>query len=77
MVAIAVFLEANERNERYEWWSTKIADIILQGIFANQTYSQVLHTLQPWYLNWRAAPELTPPPDIIQYVTPIISGDEN
>ncbi len=77
VIAIAVFLEANQKNERYEWWSTKIADMILQGIFANQTYSEVVRTLQPWYMNWRAVPELTPPPESIQYIQPISIGEDN
>lgn len=71
LVAIAVLLEA---NDQYEWWSTKIADIIFQGIFAKQTYSQVLRTLQPWYMNWRATPEISEPPSVIQYVNPIVPG---
>ncbi|MGL4525234.1 MAG: penicillin-binding protein 2 [Spirochaetia bacterium] len=62
MVVVAVMLEA---HEEYAWWSTKIADMIFQGIFADQNYAEVLRTLQPWYINWRATPELTPPPDVI------------
>lgn len=71
MIAVAVILEA---NDQYEWWSTKIADMIFQGIFARQTYSQVLRTLQPWYINWRATPEFSSPPEIIQYVRPVLPG---
>ncbi|NIZ40527.1 penicillin-binding protein 2 [Entomospira entomophila] len=50
-IVIVVQIEA---NNNYQWWSTKIADFIIQGYFAEQNYHDVLRTLQPWYMNWRA-----------------------
>jgi penicillin-binding protein 2 len=45
-VVVVVMVEA---SQNWEWWAPKAADIIFQGIFADQTYEQVLSTLKPWY----------------------------
>ena len=39
-----------EKTNPWEWWAPKAADLIFQGIFANQTYEEVLQTLRPWYV---------------------------
>jgi len=46
-VVVVVMVEAT--NE-WEWWAPKAANIILQGIFAEQTYEEAINTLRPWYL---------------------------
>ncbi len=33
-----------------EWWAPKAANIILQAIFAEQTFEEAVETLRPWYL---------------------------
>ena len=39
-----------EKTNPWEWWAPKAADMIFQGIFANQTYEEVIQALHPWYL---------------------------
>jgi len=39
-----------EKTNPWEWWAPKAADMIFQGIFAHQTYEEVLQTLKPWYV---------------------------
>jgi penicillin-binding protein 2 len=48
-VVVVVQIEA---GDHYEWVSTKIADVIYQGIFANQDYYTALENIRPWYMNW-------------------------
>lgn len=48
-VAVVVLVDAD--NE-YDFWSPKAANIILQGIFADQTYEEAVRTMRPWYLPW-------------------------
>ncbi|MFW6234858.1 MAG: hypothetical protein ACOC4I_05760 [Spirochaetota bacterium] len=48
-VAVVVLVDAD--NE-YEFWSPKAANVILQGIFADQTYEEAVRAMQPWYLPW-------------------------
>jgi penicillin-binding protein 2 len=45
-VIVSVMVEA---SENWEWWAPKAADLIFQGIFANETYEQAVATLKPWY----------------------------
>jgi penicillin-binding protein 2 len=45
-VVVVVMAEA---SESWEWWAPKAADLIFQGIFANQTYDEAVKTLHPWY----------------------------
>ena len=45
-VVVVVMAEA---SPHWEWWAPKAANLIFQGIFANQTYEQTLATLKPWY----------------------------
>ncbi len=45
-VVVVVMAEA---SPNWEWWAPKAANLIFQGIFANQDYDQVLATLRPWY----------------------------
>ncbi|HVO38867.1 MAG TPA: penicillin-binding protein 2 [Spirochaetia bacterium] len=45
-VVVVVMAEA---SPHWEWWAPKAANLIFQGIFANQTYDQVLATMKPWY----------------------------
>ena len=33
-----------------EWWAPKAANIILQAIFADQTFDEAVETLKPWYV---------------------------
>lgn len=48
-VAVVVLVDAD--NE-YDFWSPKAANIIMHGIFANQTYEEAVRTMRPWYLPW-------------------------
>ncbi|MBA7633972.1 Peptidoglycan D,D-transpeptidase MrdA [subsurface metagenome] len=45
-VVVVVMVEAE--NE-WEWWAPKASDVILQGIFAQQTYEEAVETLKPWW----------------------------
>ena len=38
-----------EASDNWEWWAPKAANLIFQGIFANQTYEEAIATLKPWY----------------------------
>jgi len=46
-VVVVVMVEAT--NE-WEWWAPKATNVILQGIFANQTYEEAADALNIWYL---------------------------
>ncbi len=46
-VVVVVLVEA---VNKWEWWAPKAADLIFQGIFANQTYQEAVDTLRPWYI---------------------------
>ncbi len=45
-VVVVVMAEA---SPNWEWWAPKAANLIFQGIFAHQTYNDVIATLRPWY----------------------------
>ena len=45
-VVVVVSVEA--ANE-WEWWAPKAADVIFQGIFAQQTFEEAVETLRPWW----------------------------
>ena len=45
-VVVVVMVEA--ANE-WEWWAPKAANVIFQGIFADQTYEEAVETLKPWW----------------------------
>jgi penicillin-binding protein 2 len=45
-VVVVVMVEA---SDNWEWWAPKAANLIFQGIFANQTYNEAIATLKPWY----------------------------
>jgi len=45
-VVVVVMVEAE--NE-WEWWAPKAANVIFQGIFADQTYEEAVETLKPWW----------------------------
>ena len=45
-VVVVVMVEA--ANE-WEWWAPKAANVIFQGIFADQTYEEAVETLRPWW----------------------------
>jgi penicillin-binding protein 2 len=45
-VVVVVMVEAE--NE-WEWWAPKAANVIFQGIFANQTYEEAVEILKPWW----------------------------
>lgn len=49
-VVVVVMVEAS--NE-WEWWAPKAANIIFQGIFADQNYEEAVASLDSWYLNER------------------------
>jgi len=49
-----VIMTMVEASEEYEWWAPIATDIIVQGIFAEQTYEEAVKTLKPWYLDWRS-----------------------
>ncbi len=38
-----------EGGNGWEWWAPKAADVILQGIFANQSFEEAVKTLRPWW----------------------------
>jgi penicillin-binding protein 2 len=46
-VVVVVLVEAV--NE-WEWWAPKAANLIFQGIFADQTYQEAVDALRPWYV---------------------------
>ena len=46
-VVVAVLVES---VNKWEWWAPKAANIIFQGIFADQTYEEAVATLKPWYI---------------------------
>jgi len=46
-VVVVVMVEA--ANE-WEWWAPKAANIVFQGLFADQTYEEALAALDNWYL---------------------------
>ncbi|HET6449792.1 MAG TPA: penicillin-binding protein 2 [Spirochaetia bacterium] len=46
-VVVVVMVEA---SDNWEWWAPKAANIIFQGIFANQDYEDAVSTLKPWYV---------------------------
>ena len=45
-VVVVVMVEAE--NE-WEWWAPKAANVIFQGIFADQTYEEAVETIRPWW----------------------------
>ena len=45
-VVVVVMVEA---SASWEWWAPKAANLIFQGIFANQTFEEAVATLKPWY----------------------------
>ncbi len=47
-VVVVVMVDA--ANE-WEWWAPKASNAIFQGIFARQSYEEVVKTLDIWYLN--------------------------
>lgn len=48
-VVVVVMTEA---VNDWDWWAPKAVDMIMHGIFADQSYEEVLETLRPWYLRW-------------------------
>ena len=38
-----------EAENEWEWWAPKAANVIFQGIFADQTYEEAVETLRPWW----------------------------
>ncbi len=75
---IVVVVQIEPSGLRHQWWSSKIADHIIQGYYAQQTYKEVIGTLRPWYLDWRAISgfmiERVNSANLIDYSTfPIIS----
>jgi penicillin-binding protein 2 len=50
-IVLVVMVEAKPDDENgYEWWSPKAGNAILQGIFAHQSYEEVVEALNLWYL---------------------------
>ena len=47
-VVVVVMVEA---SNDWEWWAPKASNAIYQGIFADQSYEEVVKTLDIWYLN--------------------------
>jgi len=45
-VVVVVMVEA---SASWEWWAPKAANLIFQGIFANETFEEAVATLKPWY----------------------------
>ncbi len=45
-VVVVVMVEAE--NE-WEWWAPKAANVIFQGIFADQSYEEAVETIRPWW----------------------------
>jgi penicillin-binding protein 2 len=46
-IVLVVLVEA--AND-WEWWGPKASNIILDGIFSNKTYEEVMGSLRAWYL---------------------------
>ncbi len=44
-VVVVALLESSELKD---WWASKTANIVYQGIFANQTFEEAMVTLYPW-----------------------------
>jgi len=55
-VVMVVLVEADTESESYEWWSPKAGNAILQGIFAGESYEEVVDSLGLWYLKENPAP---------------------
>ena len=45
-IVVVVMVEA---DNDWEFWSAKACNVILQGIFANQTYEQTIKVLGAWF----------------------------
>ncbi len=39
-----------EAKSNVDWWPAKSTDLIMQGIFANQSYEDILKGYRPWYI---------------------------
>ena len=46
-VVVVVMVEA---VNDWEWWAPKASNVILHGIFTNQTYEETVEDLNIWYL---------------------------
>ena len=51
-VVVSVMVEA---VNDWDWWAPKAANIIFQGIFAEQTYEEAVLSLNAWYLREKQA----------------------
>ena len=50
-IVLVVMVEAKPNDEKgYEWWSPKAGNAVLHGIFAHQSYAEVVESLNLWYL---------------------------
>lgn len=57
---LVVVCQVEAYNEVWDWWAIKASDMIYQGIFGNQTYSEVVESMRNrwvWYV--RDIPEET------------------
>jgi len=46
---VVVVVQVDAGNE-YEFWAPRATDLILHGIFKDQSYEEVLEDLNPWYM---------------------------
>ncbi|QEN05899.1 penicillin-binding protein 2 [Thiospirochaeta perfilievii] len=49
-VVMVVMIEASNDLDKYRPWAPKATNLIYQGIFAEQTFEEVVKTLRPYYL---------------------------
>jgi penicillin-binding protein 2 len=47
---LVLVVQVEAANE-WEWWAPKAANVILQGIFADMSYEEVLKSMDLWYLS--------------------------
>jgi penicillin-binding protein 2 len=45
-VVVVVMAEA---SDTWEWWAPKAANLILQAIFAHQSFEEAVAAVRPWY----------------------------
>ncbi len=49
-IVMVVMIEASNDLDRWRPWAPKASNLIYQGIFADQTFEEVVKTLRPYYL---------------------------
>lgn len=49
-VIVVTMIEASNEVERWRPWAPKATSLVYEGIFANQSYEEVVNSLKPYYL---------------------------